>query len=83
MSCTKKRRKKNAHLELLFLTVLALPNASKSGFDCKKKKKNEQVNINFSTNIASDQANMFIRDKYLSMFHHSLPKFAALSYGHH
>jgi hypothetical protein len=27
------------HLELLFLTVFALPKASRTGFDCKSRKK--------------------------------------------
>lgn len=31
-------RIREMYLELLFLTVLALPNASRTGFDCKKGK---------------------------------------------
>ena len=34
-TCFNKEGIKNTHLELLFLTVLALPNASRTGLDCK------------------------------------------------
>lgn len=32
--------KKVPYLELLFLTVLALPNASRTGFDCTQRQRN-------------------------------------------
>jgi len=45
--CAISRTLVNFHLELLFLTVFALPKASRTGFDCKTRKRGKKVLLKF------------------------------------